>query len=132
MKKMIIVLLSMAIATGASAMPAGRIGGGYHGGGFAPHTTVIVRGGYSPFYSPFGYWGWGLGYGYPYPYGAVPYQPTKLDMQISNIHNEYNQRIQSVRMDHSLTGKERRQKVREFKAERNQDILNAKASYYKS
>lgn len=122
----------MAIATGASAMTAGRPGGGFHGHGFPSHTTVIVRGGYSHFYSPFGYY-YGFGYPYyPYPYMSVPYQPTKLDMQVSSIRNDYADKIGSVRIDRSLTGKERREKIREFRRERDQAVLDAKVDYYKS
>jgi len=129
MKKMMIVMLTTAIVTGASAMPAGHIGGGFHGG-FAPRTTVIVGGGfYNPFYSPFGFYG----YGYPYyPYAATPHQPTKLDMQITDIKNDYADKIASVKLDKTLTGKERRAKVREFKAERDQAVNDAKVNYYKS
>ena len=87
---------------------------------------MIVGGGfYNPWYYPFGYWG------YPYPYYATPYQPTKLDMQVMDIKNDYADRIASVKLDKSLSGKERRQKIREFKRERDRAVMDAKRNYYK-
>ncbi len=130
MKKIIIALFAMAIVSSASAAPAGPAKGGFHRGG---RPVVIVHAGYgyySPFYGPFGYYGFGYPFGYPYV--AVPYRPSKLDMQIEEIKNDYTDKIESVKMDKTLTGKERRQKIREFKAERDHDIREAKANYYKS
>jgi hypothetical protein len=128
MKKIIAILLLAVTVQSASAMvPNGPVRG-FHGGGYYhPRTTVVVGGGfYNPYFSPFYY-------GYPYPYTAVvPYQPTKLDMQIANIRNDYADKIESVKMDKDLTGKERRAQVREFKRERDQAILEAKRDYYKS
>ncbi|WP_343675249.1 hypothetical protein [Chitinophaga sp.] len=123
MKKIIIALTMTVMATGAFAMGPGH--GGYHGGG---RTTVIVGGGfgyYSPFYSPFGYWG------YPYPYYAAPYRPTKLDLQVMDIKNDYADRIASVKMDRDLSGKERRQEIRQLKRERDNAVYDAKRNYYK-
>ncbi|MBN9296340.1 MAG: hypothetical protein J0I41_04970 [Filimonas sp.] len=126
MKKMIAVLLGIMFITGVSARPAAHIGGGFHGGG---RTTVIVGGGlYSPFYSPFGFY-----YGYPfYPYASVPVQPSKLDLQIEGIKNDYSDKIKSAKMDDSLTRQERRQTIRTLKSDRDNAILDAKKSYYKS
>lgn len=116
------------MATGAFAMGPGHGGGGFHGGG---RTTIIYGGGfYSPFYSPFG-WGFGYGYPYPYPYYAAPYRPTKLDMQVMDIKNDYADRIASVKMDKDLSGRERRQEVRQLKRERDQAVYEAKRNYYK-
>ncbi|WPQ61515.1 hypothetical protein SIO70_24455 [Chitinophaga sancti] len=126
MKKIIIALTMTVMATGAFAMGPGHGGGGFHGGG---RTTVIVSGGfgyYSPFYSPFG---WGFGYGYPYY--AAPYRPTKLDMQVMDIKNDYADRIASVKMDRDLSGRERRQEVRQLKRERDNAVYDAKRNYYK-
>ncbi|WP_143708878.1 hypothetical protein [[Flexibacter] sp. ATCC 35208] len=126
MKKIIIALTMTVMATGAFAMGPGHGGGGFHGGG---RTTVIVGGGfgyYSPFYSPFG---WGFGYGYPYY--AAPYRPTKLDMQVMDIKNDYADRIASVKMDRDLSGRERRQEVRQLKRERDNAVYDAKRNYYK-
>jgi hypothetical protein len=130
MKKIIVMLFAVAMVSSAYAMPPR---GGFHGGGFAPrpHTTVIIRGGYSPFYSPYGYYGYPY-YGYGYPFATVPSRPTKLDLQIQDIKNDYSDRIQSVKSDPDLSRQERREKVKEFKAERNDAIRNAKVNYYKS
>ena len=129
MKKVIIALFAMAIVSSASAAPAGPGRGGFHGGG---RPVVIVHGGgyYSPFYSPYGYYG----FGYPfYPYGAAAYsRPTKLDIKVMDIKNDYADKIASVKMDRSLSGRERRQQVRLFKQQRDHDVREAKANYYKS
>jgi len=107
----------------ASAMPVGHIGG-FHGG----RTTIIYGGGfYNPWYSPFS-----LYYGYPFAPYAVPNVPSKLDMQITDIKNDYADKIASVKMDKSLTKQEIREKVKEFKRERNEAVDEAKRNYYKS
>lgn len=54
-----------------------------------------------------------------------------MERQIQDIENDYKDRIESVRSDNDLTGKERRQKVRELKHERDQEIANFKSNYYK-
>ncbi|PWV48906.1 hypothetical protein [Chitinophaga sp. S165] len=128
MKKIIAILLLAVTVQGASAMVPNAPGRGFRGGGgfYHPRTTVVLGGGfYSPFYSPFYF-------GYPYPYAAAPYQPTKLDMQINDIKNEYADKIESVRLDKDLSGKERRAQVREFRRERDSAVLEAKRNYYKS
>ncbi|WP_133177712.1 hypothetical protein [Chitinophaga parva] len=126
MKKVIIAaLFAMAITTSASAAPAGP------GHGWGGRPVVIVHSGfYSPWYGPYG--GWGFGYPYGYPYAMMPYRPSKLDLQIQDIRNDYADKIESMKMDRSLSGKERRQKIREFKAERDHEIRDTKANYYKS
>lgn len=131
MKKMMIVLLSLALVSGAYAQRGHMVvrgGGGY----IAPRTTVVVGAGlgyYSPFYAPFGfYYGYPF---YPYPYYGVAHRPSKLDMQIEDIKQDYADKIESVRMDNTLSGKERRQKVRELKRERDQAVLDARRNYYK-
>jgi len=128
MKTIIIALMLAVTVSAANAAPGGPGGrGGYHGG-----TRVIISGGgyYNPYYSPFGLY-YGLGYPY-YPYGAVAARPSKLDMQVADIKNDYADRIESVRLDRSLTGKERRVKIREFRRERDDAVLEAKSSYYKN
>jgi len=122
MKKIIIATMLIATVSVASAMPAGHIGG-FHGG----RTTIIYGGGfYNPWYSPFSFY-----YGYPF-YTTVPNMPSKLDMQITDIKNDYSDRIASVKMDKTLTKQEIREKVKAFKRERNEAIDEAKRNYYKS
>ena len=102
MKKLLIVMISLALAGSVSAQ---RIGGhGFYG---APR--VVVTGGYYPYY------GLGFGFGpfYPYPYGyGYGYnRPSKMSMQIQDIKNDYKDKIWSAKHDTSLTRKERRMKV---------------------
>lgn len=97
---------------------------------FRPRTTVILGSGlYAPmFYSPF----W---YGYPYysyyMQPAITPAPSKLDQEIADITHDYAQRIESLRMDNSLKGKEKRQQIRALKEERDSKIDQAKRDYYK-
>ena len=123
MKKMLIVLFSVIIGLSASAQKVvvhhpGRV----HAG---PRVVYI----YHPYY-----WHPYYGFGYSWYYGRPAYyyyHPTKLERQISNIENEYSDRIYSVRQDDSLTHHERRVKIRELRHERNQAIEDAKKNYYK-
>lgn len=118
-------ILALTVSAAFAKVP---VGPGIKGGGYyRPRTTVIVGGGfYSPFYSPFGY------YDYPYyPYATVPQRPTKLDMEVNDIKNDYADKIASVRLDRSLTGKERRTQIRAFRRERDNAVLEAKRNYYK-
>ncbi|MFT3827400.1 MAG: hypothetical protein QM731_25990 [Chitinophagaceae bacterium] len=126
MKKIMFILLSIATITTASAMPARGIGGGFHGGFHAaPRTTVILNNG---FYNPFGFY-----YGFPYyTYGIPPTPPSKLDLQVQSIKVDYADKIKSVKMDDSLTSKEKKDKVRAFKTEREHAIIQAKRDFYKS
>ena len=121
MKKLLVIsVLSLAVVFSASAQKF--VHGGFYGG-----PRVFVGGGwgiYAPlYYNP--YWA------YP-PYGYGYYRPTsRLDTQVSNIKYDYSEKIASVRMDKSLTHKQRRQKIRELKHERNNAIDDAKRNYYK-
>ncbi|QJB30133.1 hypothetical protein HF324_01635 [Chitinophaga oryzae] len=116
----LLVFLLAAVITSASAnVPGGHFRGGYG------HTVIVHGGFYSPFYAPFGYY-------YGYPYYTAPYVPTKLDIQITGIKNDYADKIKSVKLDNSLTRQEKREQIREFKRDRNLDILNAQRDYYKS
>ncbi len=129
MKKLLIVLFAIGLTLGASAQRGHAY---YHGGVYArPRVVVGVGAYYAPFYP---YYGFGFGYGpfYPYPYGPVyGYRPTKLDLQIEDIKNDYADKIWSVKEDKTLTRKERREKVHELKVQRDQEIADAKRNYYK-
>ena len=126
MKKLMIIMLALGITAAASAektvVRSGHFGGGY----YRPRTTVVV-GGYSPFYRPY-YYGYNP---YLYPTYYQSYRPTKLDLQIQDIKNDYDDKISSVRMDDSLSGKQRREKVRDLKHERDQAVTDAQKNYYK-
>lgn len=125
MKKIGVALLLIFLLSDTSFTQSRGHGGG--GGYYRPHTTVIIGGyGYSPMYSPFGY------YGYPY-YGmpSTPYRPSKLDQEMADINHDYAEKIESVRMDNNLSGKERRHEIHELRIARDREIDAAKSSYYK-
>ncbi len=123
MKKLIVTLLLAASVSGAFAQRGHVI---VTRPAYRPHTTVVVGGGfYSPFYSPYGW------YGYPYYEPAVPYRPSKLDQEIADINHDYAERIESARMDKAISGKERRHEIRELKEARDHEIDLAKRDYYK-
>jgi len=118
----LIIIFALGITLHASAQKVVRV---------APRPRVAVGvglgygygfGPYYPWYSPW----------YAYPPG--PYynpRPTKLDLEIQDIQNDYKDRIWSARHDESLSRRERRQKVHELKHERDNEILQAKKDYYK-
>ncbi|HET9825748.1 MAG TPA: hypothetical protein VFP87_10445 [Chitinophagaceae bacterium] len=123
MKKIFVILLSMAIVVGASAQK--HIGGHYYRY-YRPRTSIVVSGGYYPYYPMsynYGYWG------APYYYDRVP---SKLALEIEDIQSDYKDRIWSVRHDDQLSKKERRQQVRELKSERDRAIRDAERNYYRS
>lgn len=139
MKKLVIVSLTLLLATGAFAQR-----GFYHGGGFYARPRVSIGigvpvypyYGFSPFYAypPFGYgsgfgygFGYGPGYGYGYPYSRTP---SKLDLQLQDIWNDYNHRIWQAKHDKSISRKERKKEVRALEHERDKAIIQAKKDYY--
>lgn len=146
---MIITILALGFGTAVSAQKVavgfhGRFGGG---GYYRPRTTVVV-GTHVPvyhhyyrltYYRPWYYHGWYrpffyydpffAGY-YAPPYGNY-YRPSNLDTEIADIKHNYDEKIESSRHDKSLTGKERRQEIRELKQEREDAIADAEKNYYK-
>lgn len=127
MKKLMIILLSIGITTAASAQKVAVGIGAHYGGFYRPHTTVVV-GGYTPLYYPY-YWG---PYYRPYGYYRYGYRPTKLDLQIADIKNDYAEKISAARHDKTVPGKERRANVRQLKHDRDQAIIDAQRAYYKN
>ncbi|GAC1451725.1 MAG: hypothetical protein NVSMB7_14360 [Chitinophagaceae bacterium] len=134
MKKLMVIVVALGLAMGASAQRFGHGGGREFGGGhvyIAPPRVAIGIGGYSPFYSPFGY----------YPYAYPPYEynneynnyarPSKLQMQVEDIKSDYNDKIWSARHDDSITRKEKRKVIHQLKNERDKAIYDAKRNYYK-
>ena len=101
---------------------------------YRPHVVYVrpyIGYNYGYGYNPFFYGS--LGYGYPY-YGYPGYyyrHPSKLDRQVMDIENDYSDRIESVRLDNTLTRHEKRQKIRELRHERRDAVDNAKRNYYK-
>ena len=118
----LIIICALGLTLSASAqkvvhvVPRARVSVGVGFGGF----------GYSPFYgyyNPF--------YAYP-PYGyGYNARPSKLDLEIEDIRNDYKDRIWSARHDEHLSRKDRRKEVHTLKSERDQAVLQAKMDYYK-
>ena len=133
MKKLIIFGLSVMMVMHVSA----QFHRGYSYG--RPRVSIGIGGyfpvypyygfGYSPFYGypPFGY-GFGPGYGYGYGYRYS--RPTKLDLQVQEIYNDYNHQIWEVKHDKSVKRKERRKRVHELEHDRDKAIIQAKKAYY--
>ncbi|MBC8034324.1 MAG: hypothetical protein H7Y03_09270 [Chitinophagaceae bacterium] len=131
MKKLLIVLFSLGLALGASAQKyAGRPpirGGIYY------RSIPRVAFGFGAFGSPFnGFYGNPFYYRPFYdPFYSQPTPPSKLDIEIEEIRNEYAQKIWDAKNDESLPRKERKRKAQELKLERDQTITEAKKNYYR-
>lgn len=121
MKTIVIILISLSVSFGVAAQ---RKGGYYHV--YAPRVYVAP---YSYGFG-FGYPYFGSPYGYPYGYGygarRVPY---KLSLQIQDIKSDYKAKIKEERHNKSVSGSERRKEIRELKAERDQDIMDAERNF---
>ena len=139
MKNIVMMILGVGLALSAFAgqpkLASGTIVGG------APAKVVVVRPytfhpygfgyypyrfAYSPFYSP--YFGYNAFY---YPYGYRQ-EPSKLDLEISEINNDYHHQIAEVRHDKTLSKADRKQKIRDLRHDRENGILEAKEKYYDS
>jgi len=131
MKKIVLMLLTVGLVFSASAQ--------IHGGGrgsvriIAPRVTII--GGYAPFT------GYRYGYAYNPYFGYNPwcnsrmYHPErsiKLELQIEDINNDYQDRIWSAKHAKDLSRSDRRTKVHELKHERDSAIIDAKRNDYKT
>jgi hypothetical protein len=98
-----------------------------------PHVVYVARP--YPYWNPY-FYGAGLGFGYTW-YNRPAYpsnydnHPTKMEQGIQKIEDDYSDRINSVKADDSLSGHERRVKVRELKRERDQAVDDYKKNYYK-
>src|SRR5690349_8815629 len=102
----LIIICAMGLTFSASAQKVIRTVPRYY---TRTHVSVGVGlGGWGP-YSPYWYNPW-----YAYPPGYMyPSRPSKLDLEIEDIRNDYKDRIWSARHDESLSRRERRQKVHE-------------------
>lgn len=118
MKKFLIILLASGVALGASAQ---KFAGRSHY--YARPRVIVSTGIYNPFFPYYGYYG--------YPYFGYAERPTRLDLKIDDIQNDYKEKIQDARHDKSVPRKERRENVRLLKHERDQAIIQAKRDYYK-
>lgn len=124
MKKLLFVLLLVGMVSGTQAQRGKRVSGG--GGGYYRSNVVVS---YNPFYPYYGYtpW-WNVNPYYNYSYGS---RPTKLEVTLTDINNEYRDKIWSARQDPNLKGKERRAKIRSLKQDRDNELENVKRNYYK-
>ena len=123
MKKILILAIATGLVISASATPVHPIRP-YYG---RPHVVVTTG-----IYSPYPYYGF---YGYPwYAYPPVGYtaRPTKLDIKVEDIRNDYKEKIWSARHDKTLDRKERKATVHELKADRDKAIADASRNYYKA
>ncbi|MDB5191373.1 MAG: hypothetical protein JWQ96_936 [Segetibacter sp.] len=133
MKRLIIIIFALTIAASSEAQ---KIRGGrvyqrprvvmaapiYPGLGFGYGFGMGYR--YSPFYSPF--------YDPFYRSPRYELEPKELQLQVEDIENEYDYRISTTRRDKSISGRERRQKIRDIKHGRDNAIIDAKRNYYKN
>lgn len=141
MKTLLITIVSLGVAAGASAQRGGHAIA--HGGGFYhapvyhyyyPRTYVGVGLGFGypwgyGFYSP---WGWG-----PYGYGAYPpyyygygTMPPQLAGEIQGIKEDYSQQIKDVRHDKALTHSDKRAKIDQLKLDRDAAVTKARHDFY--
>jgi hypothetical protein len=126
MKKLLIITFTLVIGLGAFAQhPGARVGRIYS----RPRVSIGI-GAYVPIVP---YYGFGYGPFYPYPsyYNGYGHRPTKLDLTIEDIKNDYQDKIWSAKHDDSLSRKARRQKIHELKHERDAAIIDARKNYYK-
>ncbi|WP_207496939.1 hypothetical protein [Aridibaculum aurantiacum] len=109
------------VVVAAPVVPAWGMGMGM-GFGWGPARWSPF---YSPFYDPF--------YD-PYYRGRMVQSrvPSELQLKLDEIVNEYDYRISSTRNDNSLSGKERRQKIRELRYQKEGALIDAKRNYLKS
>ncbi len=121
MKKLLVLLFTVVMIDGASAQHRVPV--------YRPHVIVTA-----PLYAPY-YYPYSPFYAYPNPY-AYGYgynsRPSKLETKIGDIRKDYDDKIWSARQDDHLTGKQRRQTIRELKHERDNAIDELKKNYYKS
>lgn len=61
-----------------------------------------------------------------------PERSIKLELQIEDINNDYQDRIWSAKHTKDLSRGERRVKVHELKHDRDSAIIDAKRNYYKT
>jgi len=125
MKKLMAIMIALVLTATAFSQKVAVASGHFGGVYYRPRTTFVV-GTYVPlYYDPFFY-----GY-YPYYGYRYYYRPTKLDLEIADVRNDYDEKIWSARHDNTLSGKERRHEVRELKHERDRAIQDAERNYYK-
>lgn len=133
-KPLLVYGLLLLLATSASAQVRFH-GGGY--GGYYARPRVSVGIGIGPYFPVYPYYGYSpyfgyppYGYGYPYGYSYRYSRPTKLDLQIQDIRDDYNERIYQARHDKSMKRKDRKKLVHDLEYERDKAIIQAQKDYY--
>ncbi|MBO9203636.1 MULTISPECIES: hypothetical protein [Niastella] len=138
MKKLLLIPGSLLLlATGVTAQVH------YHGGRYyfppppPPHVSIGIGFGVGPYFPAYPYYGPPpyfayppIGFGFNFNGGNHYARPSKLDLQIQAIKDDYNERIDLVKHDKSLKRKERKQLIHELEAERDKDIAKAQKDYY--
>ncbi|RTL60282.1 MAG: hypothetical protein EKK37_05445 [Sphingobacteriales bacterium] len=119
MKKIALIALLGLLVLNVSAQKGSR--GRYY---YHPRTYIVS--GWAPYY----------GYGYYPSYWYQPSsqyynRPSKLDMKLEDIRNDYQDKIRSARHDKSLSRAERKEIIRNLKSERNKELRDTEANYYK-
>jgi hypothetical protein len=56
--------------------------------------------------------------------------PTQLELQIKDIKNDFDQQIKDVRHDKALSHSEKRQKIDQLKADRDNAVVQARHDYF--
>ncbi|MBI3882671.1 MAG: hypothetical protein HY305_00145 [Sphingobacteriales bacterium] len=136
MKKILIAIFLLGTVFTVSAQRfGGHYGGGGHFGGGrgfygGPRVSVGIGGGYG--YGGYGYGGFYPYYGYSAPVYSYSYVPTKLDLEIRDIKNDFKQKIAAAKDDDSVPRKERRAIVRQLKHDRDAAIIDAQRRYYRN
>jgi len=120
MKKILIILIATGFVMTASAAIIHPWNGYYH----ARPRVIVSTGFYNPYFPYYGFYG--------YPYFNYAERPTRLDLKIEGIQNDYKEKIEAARHDKSVPRKERKENVRQLKHEREDAIIQAKRDYYKS
>ena len=125
MKQILIVLLLVVLGYGASAQHK-------RGGRVIVHPRVGIGMGA---HLGHGYSNYGYGYNpfYPNRYNNNNYynRPSQLDLQIRDIENEYRDKRASVKLDRTLTRKQRREIFRALNREKERVVLETRRNYYK-
>jgi hypothetical protein len=135
-KPLLVYGLLLLLATSASAQV--RFHGGGYGGYYAhPRVSVGIGVGIRPYYPAYPYYGYApyfgypsYGYGYPYGYSYRYSRPTKLDLQIQDIKDDYNERIYQAKHDKNMKRKDRKKLVHDLEHERDKAIIQAQKDYY--
>ena len=117
MKKLFFIMLSMSLVMTVAAQKRSRI---FVSSYMPVYSSVGFGFGLYPYYSP-----------YAYRYNNFYNRPSQLDNEIADINHEYADKIESARLDKTLSGKERRAEIKRLKNERDKKINDLKVNYHR-